>query len=115
MSWEVHSRQRPRGDDHAAHVKANWTALGTINDVTMDAGRGVRTSSGASVRRSMNAFSKPIEGDFRWEDGVEEPEVILRWTDSGEPCQERVTLRPRHHHLALPTAVTRPFHRAHRG
>src|SRR4051812_7156218 len=71
MSWDVHTRQRPRSDDHAAHVKANWTALGTINDVILDAGRGVRTSSGASVRRSMNAFSKPIEADFSWEDDVE--------------------------------------------
>jgi hypothetical protein len=115
MSWDIHTRRRPRADDHTAHVKASWGALGTIDDVTLDGASGVRcTSEDVPVRRSMNAFSKPIEADFRWEDDVESPEVVVRWTDGGEVCQERVALKPHSHHLSLPAAVTRPFHRGHR-
>jgi hypothetical protein len=63
----------------------------------------------------MNAFSKAIEADFRWEDDVERPEVVVTWTDAGEAGQLRVELTPHSRHLslpALPAAVTRPFHRA---
>ena len=63
----------------------------------------------------MSAFSKPIEGDFRWDGNVVDPEVILTWTDCGVDCQVRVPLTPRPHHIALPQAVHRSVERARNG
>jgi hypothetical protein len=102
MVWDIHARRADRHDDHVTHVKARWTALGSIQDVSLDCGHGVHdVSRVASTRQEMNAFSKPIEGDFRWDGEATDPEVVLTWTDGGELCQERIPLTPHpEHHIA---------------
>jgi hypothetical protein len=96
MSWAIQTRVNGQHGDHGVHVKARYMALGSINDVTMVGGRGVRTlNSQGSTRREMNAFSPPIEGTFDFDDGLEHPEVILEWSDGGELSQETFALTTR--------------------
>ena len=93
MVWVIHARPAHRHDGHVTQIKARWTALGSIDDVSVDCGQGVHeVSEGTSVRREMSAFSKPIVGVFRWDVTVEQPEVFLTWSDQGEPCEERIPL-----------------------
>jgi hypothetical protein len=99
MVWDIHARRADRHDDHVTRVKARWTGLGSIDDVSLDCGLGVHAVSVVpSIRREMNAFSKPIDGVFRWDTETQAPEVVLTWTDSGEPCQESILLADLVHH-----------------
>ena len=45
----------------------------------------------------MNAFSRPIEGIFRVDDGVQQPEALLTWSDGGEPGEVAVPLADSSH------------------
>jgi hypothetical protein len=111
MVWDIHSRRADRRGDHVTHVKARWTALGSIHDVSLDCGPGVRDiSREASTHREMNAFSKAIEGDFRWDGEEAEPEVLLTWTDGGELCQERIPLAVSAEHHVLPGGLRKLLH-----
>jgi hypothetical protein len=92
MVWDIHVRS-DRHDERVIHVKARWTALGSIQDISLDCGRGMQ-SVGVDVpcRRELNAFSGPLEGIFRVDDGVQQPEVFLRWNDGGEPGELAIPL-----------------------
>ena len=87
---EVCTDQR---DKRLIHVKARCKALGGIYDVSLDCGRGVRAVSvDGPGQREVNAFSKPIKGVYRWDDGVKRPKVFLTWSDAGEPCEQAISL-----------------------
>jgi hypothetical protein len=106
MVWDIHVKRADRHDDHVIHLKARWTALGSIDDVSLDCGQGVHQVNGEpSVRRVMNAFSKPIHGDFRWGGETEQPEIALTWTDNGELCQQRILLTSHAEHHVLPAGL----------
>ena len=91
MVWDIHESTRPYG--RWVVVKARWNALGSIADVSLDCGRGVHAIGVEDlVRREMNAFSRPLRGVFRWEDGVQEPMVFLTWCDAGETCEKGIPL-----------------------
>src|SRR5215217_7646528 len=93
MAWDIHARRTDALDDRATQVKARWTSLGSIEDVSLDCGHGVHAVGvTALARRQMNAFSKPIEGVFRWDSDVEQPEAVLTWIDGREQCQETIPL-----------------------
>jgi hypothetical protein len=80
--------------------------LGSIDDVSLDCGHGVHAVGvRTSTRREMHVFSKPIEGVFRWDRETEQPEVVLTWTDVGEPCQERILLTASAQRRILPGLV----------
>lgn len=101
MVWDIHVRV-DRHDERLIHVKARWPSLGSIQDVSLACGPGMHLVSVESpCRREMNAFSRPIEGLFRLDDGVLEPEAWLTWSDGGEPGEVAVPLldlahQPRH-------------------
>ena len=105
MVWDIH--ESTRSDGQWVVVKARWNALGSIADVSLDCGRGVH-SIGAEdlVRREMNAFSRPLRGVFRWDNGVQEPTVFLTWCDAGETCETVIRLvrddQDVHHSLRHP-------------
>jgi hypothetical protein len=97
MVWDIHV-STTRHDDLWVLVKARWTALGSIDDVSLDCGRGVHTIGvGDLGRREMNAFSRPLTGVFRWDDGVQEPSVFLTWCDTGETCERVIELAQEDH------------------
>ena len=97
MSWAIQTRVHDRQGGHRVHINARSLALESIYDVTMTGGPGVRTlGTDASMRREMNAFGPPIEGDFDFDEGVEPAEVILEWSDGGALCQETIALTTRH-------------------
>jgi hypothetical protein len=101
MVWDIHVSST-RHDERWVLVKARWTALGSIDDVSLDCGRGVHPIGVEDLaRREMNAFSRPLKGVFRWDDGVQEPTVFLTWCDTGETC-ERVIGLTREHHASQP-------------
>jgi hypothetical protein len=108
MSWEVRGRLVSRSYEHGARLKASWTSLGTVEDVLLSCGQGVRMEgSEFCERREMNAYSKPITGIVHWDDDVEVPEVVLEWTEGGEPCTGRFPIRLRSHHLGRPAVLQR--------
>ena len=110
MVWDIHVRV-DRHDERLIHVKARWPSLGGIQDVSLECGPGMHlVSVEIPCRREMNAFSRPIEGLFRVDDGVHEPEARLTWSDGGEPGEVAVPLvdpahQPRH------ARVRNVFHR----
>ena len=57
----------------------------------------------------MNAFSRPIEGLFRVDDGVQQPEAWLTWSDGGEPGEVAVPLVDSAH--ITPARMRNVFHR----
>ena len=97
MVWDIHV-STTRHDDRWVLVKARWTALGSIDDVSLDCGRGVHPIGVEDLgRREMNAFSRPLKGVFRWDDGVQEPSVFLTWCDTGETCERVIGLDQEDH------------------
>ena len=116
MVWDIH--ESTRLDGRWVVVKARWNALGSIADVSLDCGRGVH-SIGAEdlVRREMNAFSRPLRGVFRWDNGVQEPTVFLTWCDAGETCETAIRLvrddHDVHHSLRHPSTRLRALLHAH--
>jgi hypothetical protein len=110
MVWEIHARTAGRHDAHAIRVRARWTGLGSVDDVSLDCGHGVHELGvGTTYRRQMNAFSRPIGGVFRWDGDVQRPEIVVTWTDGGEPCEERIPLTAPGHH-ALPQRLRHAIH-----
>jgi hypothetical protein len=111
MVWDVHARREHRHDGLVTHVRARWTGLDSIQDVSLDCGRGVNVvGAGDYARREMNAFSKPIKGAFRWAEDAARAEVILTWTDMGEPCEERILLTESPQHHILPPGLRKLLH-----
>jgi hypothetical protein len=118
MVWDIHV-STTRHDDRSVLVKARWTALGSIDDVSLDCGPGVHPIGVEDLgRREMNAFSKPLKGAFRWDDGVQDPRVFLTWCDTGETCERIIGLdqedhdsRPwsRHRSAGLRTLLHRAY------
>jgi hypothetical protein len=113
MVWDIHVRI-DRHDERLIHVRARWMALGSIQDVSLDCGHGLHSVSVEDpCRQEMHAFSRPIEGVFRADDGVQQPQVFLTWNDGGEPGEQVILLadrpeQPAHHrHAGLRNA----FHR----
>ena len=97
MVWDIHVRV-DRHDERLIHVKARWPSLGGIQDVSLECGRGMHwVGVEAPCRREMNAFSRPIEGLFRVDDGVQQPEALLTWSDGGEPGEVAVPLTDSSH------------------
>ena len=91
MVWEIH--ESARSDDRWVRVTARWNALGTIDDVSLDCGRGVHSTGVEDLmRRSMNTFSRPLGGVFTWDEEVQEPLVFLTWCDGGETCEQVIQL-----------------------
>ena len=102
MVWDIHVRWT-RHDERLILVKARWTALGSIQDISLDCGHGVHPVSVEDPsRREMNAFSKSIDGVFRWDDGVQQPEVFLTWNDAGEPGEKVIRACPGRPGLPVP-------------
>jgi hypothetical protein len=101
MLWEIHTWPEDRQGACVAHVKVRCSGLRTMEDVSLDCGRGVHALDTEPLsRHEMNGFSKPIEGVFSVEPGTVHPEVILTWCDMGEVSQQRVALDALgHHHL----------------
>lgn len=110
MVWEIHARTAGRHDAHATRVKARWTGLSSIDDVSLECGPGVHELEvGTTFRREMNAFSRPLSGVFRWDDDVQSPEIVVTWTDGGEPGEQRIPLTPSAHHV-LPQRLRDAIH-----
>jgi len=112
MIWDIHVRV-DRHDERLIHVRARWTALGGIQDVALDCGNGLHSVSIEDpFRHEMNAFSRPIEGVFWSDEGVQEPHVFLTWNDGGEPGELAIPLgdrsqqRPQHR----PAGARSAFH-----
>jgi hypothetical protein len=102
MVWDIHVSST-RHDDRWVLVKARWTTLGSIDDVSLDCGPGVHSIGVEDLsRREMNAFSRPLKGVFRWDDGVQEPRVFLTWCDTGETCERVIGLVQEDHHDSQP-------------
>jgi hypothetical protein len=97
MVWDIHVSMTRHGDRRVL-VKARCTALGSIDDVSLDCGRGVHPIGVEDLgRREMNAFSRPLKGLFRWDDGVQKPRVFLTWCDTGETCERVIELDQEDH------------------
>ena len=112
MVWEIHTRAAGRNDARAIRVRARWTELGSIDDVSLDCGPGVyELGVGTTYRRQMNAFSRPIGGVFRWDGDVQSPEIVVTWTDGGEPGEERIPLTAPGHHV-LPQRLRDALHQS---
>ena len=116
MVWDIH--ESTRLDGRWVVVKARWNALGSIADVSLDCGRGVHSIGVEGlVRREMNAFSRPLRGVFRWDNGVQEPTVCLTWCDAGETCEKVIRLAQDvpdlHHSLRHPSTGLRALLHAH--
>jgi hypothetical protein len=124
MVWAIHVSTTRHGD-RCVLVKASWTALGSIDDVSLDCGRGVHPIGVEDLgRREMNAFSRPLKGVFRWDDSVLEPSVFLTWCDTGETCEKVIGLAredhdsrpwPRHLGAGLRTLLGQPMERRRDG
>ena len=113
MAWDIHVRV-DRHDERLIHVKARWTALGSIQDISLDCGHGVHSVSVEDPsRREMNAFSKSIDGVFRMDGGVQQPEVFLTWNDGGEPGEVPILLMDSSHQPTQhrPPGIRNVFHR----
>ena len=90
MTWDVQAR---RTHQHGSHVKVTWLEIGTVYDVSIDCPEHVHGSSSTGlVRREMNTFSKAIDADIQWDEGVENPCVILSWADAGVQCEQTLPL-----------------------
>jgi hypothetical protein len=116
MVWDIHVRV-DRHDARLIHVKARWTELGSIQDISLDGGHGVHSVSVEDpCRREMNAFSRPIEGVFRADEGVQQPEVFLTWNDGGEPGEVTILLLDSSHHPTQlrPAGLRNVLHRRSR-
>ena len=116
MVWDIH--ESTRSDGQWVVVKARWNALGSIADVSLDCGRGVHSIGVEDlVRREMNAFSRPLRGVFRWDQGVQEPTVFLTWCDAGETCETVIRLvrddQDVHHSFRHPSTRLRALIHAH--
>ena len=110
MVWEIHARTVGRHDAHAIRVRARWTGLGSIDDVSLECGTGVHElGGGTTYRREMNAFTRSIGGVFRWDAGVKRPEIVVTWTDGGEPGDQRIPLTASAHHV-LPQRLRDALH-----
>jgi hypothetical protein len=113
MIWDIHVGV-DRHDERLIHVRARWTALGSIQDVSLDCGRGLHSVSVEDpYRHEMSVFSRPIEGVFRSDDGVQEPQVFLTWNDGGEPGELAIPLvdRSQHRPQHRPGGLRNTFHR----
>ena len=112
MIWDIHVRV-DRHDERLIHVRARWTALGSIQDISLDCGHGLHSVSIEDpVRHEMNAFSRPIEGVFWPDDGVQQPQVFLTWNDGGEPGELAIPLVDRSQQG--PAGARNAFHRRSR-
>ncbi len=90
MTWDVQAR---RTHEHGSHVKVTWREIGTVYDVSIDCPEHVHGSSSTGlVRREMNTFTKAIDADIQWDEGVESPCVILSWADAGVQCEQTLHL-----------------------
>ena len=90
MTWEVHTR---RTHEHGSHVKVAWGEIGTVYDVSIDCPEHVHgASSTGLVRREMNTFTKAIDAHIQWDEDVENPCVVLSWSDAGVQCQQTLQL-----------------------
>ena len=102
MVWEICTWREDHHDDRVVHVRVRCRTLRDIQDVSLDCRPGVQAVRlDDAVRRQMNAFSKPLDAVFRRTDGSAPAEVVLAWTDMGEPCEQTVSLceAPRHRGL----------------
>ena len=90
MTWDVQAR---RTHEHGSHVKVAWLEIGTVYDVSIDCPEHVHgASSTGLVRREMNTFTKAIDAHIQWDEGVENPCVILSWSDAGVQCEQTLQL-----------------------
>jgi hypothetical protein len=113
MVWDIHVRM-DRHDERLIHVRARWTELGGIHDIWLECGHGVHSVSvEVPCRHEMNAFSRPLEGVFRVDDGVQQPEVLLTWNDGGEPGELAIMLvdRLQQQTQHRPAGLRNAFHR----
>ena len=101
MIWKIRTWREVGRNGRVVHVQARCTALRAVEDVSLDCGPGVHAVDlSSAVRRGMTGFSTPIEGTFRWDADIDRPEVILTWSDMGEPSQQRVPLSSALDHAA---------------
>jgi len=108
MLWEIRAWREGGDGERVVHVRARCKALRAVEDVSLDCGRGVHAlGATGSVRRGMSSFSAPIEGVFQWEADTERPEIIITWSDMGEPSQQCVSLWVPPDHTHRPAALRR--------
>jgi hypothetical protein len=101
MIWKIRTWRQGGRNDRVVHVRARCTALRAVEDVSLDCGPGVQAVDlSSAVRRGMTGFSTPIEGTFRWDADIDRPEVIITWSDMGEPSQQRIPLTSALHDAA---------------
>jgi len=88
MTWRIEHLPGAGAD----RIQAHWNDNSYAYDAGLRSGPGVtRTSFGGSSRAQINAWSKPLEGIYRWDDEVSEPTVTLAWrTEPGGPVQTLV-------------------------
>jgi hypothetical protein len=93
MPWDITVGPLFRREP-SVHVVARWADPSTINDVTLEAGPGVkRETFGGADRREIAEWSDPMQSVFRWHADVAEPRAILEWTDqTGQRVQKLIDL-----------------------